>query len=156
MLYIHGLGFAINIEGVDVDYLHVTTISSWMPLSQRSRAGCKTCRKRRIRCDQRKPSCLICESNGRDCGGYELLVKLQSGHRGRQTHVQMRSKIKKVLLPIPPLTPDDSSQHDMFSVEHNMVPSPRTSSFFNMIDFRLLSFFFKHNQPKTPEISKKL
>ncbi|KAF4968685.1 hypothetical protein FSARC_3971 [Fusarium sarcochroum] len=37
---------------------------------KKSRAGCKTCKTRRVRCDETKPSCQRCMSSGRACEGY--------------------------------------------------------------------------------------
>ena len=34
------------------------------------RSGCKTCRVRRVKCDETRPSCLKCSSTGRTCDGY--------------------------------------------------------------------------------------
>ncbi|KAK4461504.1 hypothetical protein QBC42DRAFT_203560 [Cladorrhinum samala] len=36
----------------------------------KSRLGCKTCKIRRVKCDQSRPSCLKCKSTGRICDGY--------------------------------------------------------------------------------------
>ncbi|KAF3029489.1 hypothetical protein E8E15_010723 [Penicillium rubens] len=36
----------------------------------KSRSGCKTCKIRRVKCDEEKPSCLRCSTTGRKCG-YE-------------------------------------------------------------------------------------
>ncbi|KAJ3529528.1 hypothetical protein NM208_g9718 [Fusarium decemcellulare] len=36
------------------------------------RTGCKTCKIRRIRCDEGKPSCKRCLSTGRNCDGYGI------------------------------------------------------------------------------------
>ncbi|KAK0610830.1 hypothetical protein B0T14DRAFT_487311 [Immersiella caudata] len=36
----------------------------------KSRLGCKTCKIRRIKCDQSRPSCDKCRSTGRICDGY--------------------------------------------------------------------------------------
>ncbi|RHZ64922.1 uncharacterized protein CDV56_106904 [Aspergillus thermomutatus] len=44
-----------------------------MPLRtvvSRSRAGCLTCKIRRVKCDEEKPSCRRCRSTGRKCDGY--------------------------------------------------------------------------------------
>ncbi|PWY65671.1 hypothetical protein BO94DRAFT_591324 [Aspergillus sclerotioniger CBS 115572] len=40
----------------------------WRP---RSKTGCFTCRIRRVKCDESKPSCRKCTSTGRKCDGYE-------------------------------------------------------------------------------------
>ncbi|KAE8152549.1 C6 transcription factor [Aspergillus avenaceus] len=38
--------------------------------SKWTRSGCLTCKKRRKRCDETKPSCQACARLGLDCGGY--------------------------------------------------------------------------------------
>ncbi|PWY83901.1 sugar transporter [Aspergillus sclerotioniger CBS 115572] len=38
--------------------------------SSKSKLGCKTCKIRRIKCDQSRPSCVKCVSTGRTCDGY--------------------------------------------------------------------------------------
>ncbi|KAI0447302.1 hypothetical protein F4803DRAFT_364958 [Xylaria telfairii] len=37
---------------------------------QRSRSGCVTCRKRKVKCDEARPACYRCISTGRTCDGY--------------------------------------------------------------------------------------
>ena len=39
-------------------------------IRKRTRTGCLTCRKRRIKCDERKPSCMNCEKSKKCCAGY--------------------------------------------------------------------------------------
>lgn len=41
-------------------------------IKRRTRTGCLTCRKRRIKCDERKPHCFNCERSKKLCLGYEL------------------------------------------------------------------------------------
>lgn len=40
---------------------------------KRTKTGCMTCRKRRIKCDGAKPSCFNCAKSKRDCMGYALV-----------------------------------------------------------------------------------
>jgi Fungal Zn(2)-Cys(6) binuclear cluster domain len=40
-------------------------------MDRRARTGCLTCRTRRIKCDEAKPSCLRCHNANFLCGGYE-------------------------------------------------------------------------------------
>lgn len=42
-------------------------------IKRRTRTGCLTCRKRRIKCDERKPHCFNCERSKKLCLGYEKL-----------------------------------------------------------------------------------
>lgn len=36
----------------------------------RSRGGCVTCKKRKLKCDEGKPTCQRCHIEGRECAGY--------------------------------------------------------------------------------------
>ncbi|KIW09250.1 uncharacterized protein PV09_00174 [Verruconis gallopava] len=38
----------------------------------KTRSGCKTCKLRRIKCDEAKPACKRCTSTGRQCDGYAV------------------------------------------------------------------------------------
>lgn len=44
-------------------------------IKRRTRTGCLTCRKRRIKCDERKPHCFNCERSKKVCLGYETTIK---------------------------------------------------------------------------------
>ncbi|KAF5007881.1 hypothetical protein FDECE_5796 [Fusarium decemcellulare] len=59
------------------------------------RTGCITCKIRRIKCDEAKPSCYRCTSTGRKCDGYSLVPS--PGPRGdpivRQALYMFRTKI---------------------------------------------------------------
>ncbi|KAF8854582.1 hypothetical protein BDZ45DRAFT_747395 [Acephala macrosclerotiorum] len=39
------------------------------------RTGCKTCKRRRIKCDERHPGCLRCEKFGVECDGYQTHIE---------------------------------------------------------------------------------
>lgn len=47
-------------------------------IKRRTRTGCLTCRKRRIKCDERKPHCFNCEKSRKLCLGYERLQSCES------------------------------------------------------------------------------
>ncbi|RAK97303.1 Zn(II)2Cys6 transcription factor [Aspergillus ibericus CBS 121593] len=52
----------------------------------RSKTGCITCRIRRVKCDESKPSCQKCTSTGRKCDGYQdPSTKQTSWRRSRRT-----------------------------------------------------------------------
>ncbi|EDO02632.1 hypothetical protein SS1G_05109 [Sclerotinia sclerotiorum 1980 UF-70] len=42
---------------------------------QKSKTGCTTCKIRRVKCDEAKPSCMRCKNFGRKCDGYEYSPK---------------------------------------------------------------------------------
>ncbi|KAJ5375634.1 hypothetical protein N7517_007640 [Penicillium concentricum] len=56
-------------------------------MSTRSHQGCWTCKHRRRRCDNARPTCRNCAKRGVDCEGYEVRLRWGSGvaSRGRFT-----------------------------------------------------------------------
>ncbi|KAF5603214.1 transcriptional regulatory moc3 [Fusarium pseudocircinatum] len=50
----------------------------------KGKTGCITCRIRRVKCDEDKPSCHRCVSTGRKCDGYDLTALAHSGSVQRQ------------------------------------------------------------------------
>ncbi|KAJ4290511.1 hypothetical protein N0V90_010728 [Kalmusia sp. IMI 367209] len=50
---------------------------AWRP---KTKTGCVTCRIRRIKCDEAKPSCQRCTSTGRKCDGYKASAPTAQSH----------------------------------------------------------------------------
>ncbi|KAF1953292.1 hypothetical protein CC80DRAFT_420045 [Byssothecium circinans] len=48
-------------------------------IKRRTKTGCLTCRKRRIKCDEGHPVCRNCQKSKRDCLGYDPIFKQQPG-----------------------------------------------------------------------------
>ncbi|KAF2002915.1 hypothetical protein P154DRAFT_593408 [Amniculicola lignicola CBS 123094] len=48
-------------------------------IKRRTKTGCLTCRKRRIKCDEAHPICRNCQKSKRDCLGYDPIFKQQPG-----------------------------------------------------------------------------
>ncbi|KAL7268232.1 hypothetical protein RUND412_009155 [Rhizina undulata] len=48
-------------------------------IKRRTKTGCLTCRKRRIKCDEAHPTCKNCAKSKRDCLGYDPIFKPQPG-----------------------------------------------------------------------------
>ncbi|KAK6461071.1 fungal-specific transcription factor domain-containing protein [Scheffersomyces coipomensis] len=44
----------------------------------KSRNGCLTCKKKRLKCDETKPACLNCQKKNIECGGYATNFKWRS------------------------------------------------------------------------------
>ncbi|KAL4896716.1 hypothetical protein BDV59DRAFT_112398 [Aspergillus ambiguus] len=51
------------------------------PKILRSKSGCMTCRIRKVKCDEEKPSCYRCRSTGRRCDGYTQAPTPDSKYR---------------------------------------------------------------------------
>ncbi|PYI00444.1 C6 transcription factor [Aspergillus sclerotiicarbonarius CBS 121057] len=49
-----------------------TVTSADAPARSRSLGGCETCRRRHAKCDETRPSCLVCERAGLVCERYEI------------------------------------------------------------------------------------
>ncbi|KAL5614484.1 hypothetical protein BROUX41_004589 [Berkeleyomyces rouxiae] len=47
-------------------------------IKRRTKTGCMTCRKRRIKCDETHPTCNNCKKSKRDCLGYDPIFKQQN------------------------------------------------------------------------------
>lgn len=56
-------------------------------IKRRTRTGCLTCGKRRIKCDERKPACFNCERSKKVCLGYENLN--MGGKKKRDTSLDI-------------------------------------------------------------------
>ncbi|KAF2842296.1 hypothetical protein M501DRAFT_1008252 [Patellaria atrata CBS 101060] len=48
-------------------------------IKRRTKTGCLTCRKRRIKCDEAHPVCRNCQKSKRECLGYDPIFKPQPG-----------------------------------------------------------------------------
>lgn len=46
-------------------------------IKRRTKTGCLTCRKRRIKCDEGHPTCKNCQKSKRECLGYDPIFKAQ-------------------------------------------------------------------------------
>ncbi|KAI5276387.1 hypothetical protein E4T47_00739 [Aureobasidium subglaciale] len=47
-------------------------------IKRRTKTGCLTCRKRRIKCDEGHPACRNCQKSKRECLGYDPIFKSQT------------------------------------------------------------------------------
>ncbi|KAL2133130.1 hypothetical protein VTI74DRAFT_2862 [Chaetomium olivicolor] len=55
----------------------ITPARSKKEIKRRTKTGCMTCRKRRIKCDERQPTCEKCERSRRECLGYNPIFRQQ-------------------------------------------------------------------------------
>ncbi|EPE10551.1 negative acting factor [Ophiostoma piceae UAMH 11346] len=51
-------------------------------IKRRTKTGCMTCRKRRIKCDETHPTCNNCKKSKRECAGYDPIFKPQPNNPG--------------------------------------------------------------------------
>lgn len=75
---------------------------------RRRKTGCLTCRQRRVKCDERKPTCERCEASNIHCAGYEQMRHIDVRDRQRPTPVSPQSVQEHLR----------SSRNDSFAVPH--------------------------------------
>ncbi|KAJ5824139.1 hypothetical protein N7447_006479 [Penicillium robsamsonii] len=68
-------------------------------MSTRSHQGCWTCKRRRRRCDNARPSCKNCSERGAACEGYEIRLRWNTGIASRG---QFTGADKPVKSSVPP------------------------------------------------------
>ncbi|KAH8652305.1 hypothetical protein BX600DRAFT_90602 [Xylariales sp. PMI_506] len=74
---------------------------------QKVRTGCTTCKKRRVKCDERQPFCARCEKGGHECGGYKDLAENSNQEiiRRPARKSAKNSSVQTEPYPIKPLAP---------------------------------------------------
>lgn len=77
--------------------------------------GCWTCRKRRVKCDEGRPSCHQCSRLGRDCGGYGPDTRTRSirfksqGSFSQSSSSESRSRTRTDIVPATIVLSDEST-----------------------------------------------
>ncbi|KAK1574517.1 uncharacterized protein LY79DRAFT_593220 [Colletotrichum navitas] len=96
-------------------------------IKRRTKTGCLTCRKRRIKCDEAHPTCNNCKKSKRECLGYDPIFKQQPGPSAIQpapnTQRVPTPTIPSVPSSVPPTVPTVPSTPAVPS-----VPVPVSSS----------------------------
>lgn len=123
-----------------------TRVRKW---TSKTRTGCRTCRARRIKCDETRPSCLKCSKSGRICQGYELPTANASKSNPPlllpRAAASPASSLNTMILPILPETLDilELRAFDFFRdhAAHSL------SGHFSSSVFQYLVLQFSHRQP---------
>jgi hypothetical protein len=78
---------------------------------RRVKTGCLTCRQRRVKCDERRPSCQRCEAANISCDGYERPRKLAPPGQSKAKSNFVESEPSRSILPVavPLITPTINS-----------------------------------------------
>ncbi|KAL4927572.1 Zn(II)2Cys6 transcription factor [Aspergillus undulatus] len=72
-----------------------TTVTTNKPKQSKSRNGCITCKAKRLKCDESKPTCSQCKKRNVDCGGYKKDFKWRSFGEGNVPGRSPPAKVKK-------------------------------------------------------------
>ncbi|KAF2846164.1 hypothetical protein T440DRAFT_433100 [Plenodomus tracheiphilus IPT5] len=101
--------------------------------------GCTTCRRRHVKCDQKRPLCTVCQSAGLNCEGFPSQIRWASMSTGpapaskisRSQHGKSRSHEKRGLEAHGKPSDEDREQHVSDSSQsiapNNNLRSDRTS-----------------------------
>lgn len=94
--------------------------------------GCGMCKSRRIKCDEKRPTCGNCKKSGRDCPGYPDEFDLVF----RDENKAMARKARKVSGPTPTSSTTDSTSPRSSS---HLSPSPSAETVPGEHSFQLIS-----------------
>ncbi|KAF4624786.1 hypothetical protein G7Y89_g13383 [Cudoniella acicularis] len=104
------------------------------PKQSKSRNGCITCKAKRLKCDEAKPSCQQCHKRSVTCGGYKKDFKWRPFEEATFANKVVPPKPKRKLSqppdPVPPPSPSDASSTPGVEVEPEADVSMQ-DSFFN-------------------------
>ncbi|KAI9737883.1 MAG: hypothetical protein M1834_009253 [Cirrosporium novae-zelandiae] len=92
------------------------------PKQSKSRNGCVTCKTKRLKCDETKPTCQQCQKRKVACGGYKKDFKWRSFEEASFTNKPTITKPKRGSLCVPT---DDNGKHCQGQVSS---PSPSDAS----------------------------
>ncbi|KAM7189516.1 hypothetical protein V8F33_009994 [Rhypophila sp. PSN 637] len=100
-------------------------------IKRRTKTGCLTCRKRRIKCDETHPTCNNCKKSKRECLGYDPIFKQQQGPAAIQpapnSNQQQSSVLQTIVSSTPtPTIPSSVAHHP--SYQPPAVPSSYSAS----------------------------
>ncbi|KAK0121182.1 hypothetical protein ONS96_011363 [Cadophora gregata f. sp. sojae] len=86
------------------------------PTGKKSRNGCKTCKIRRVKCDETKPFCNRCKDLHITCDGY--VVKKSKGREGRGTFFPILPKSHSISFAPVKLVPEVQPARILYDQQH--------------------------------------
>ncbi|KAK1759150.1 transcriptional regulatory protein moc3 [Echria macrotheca] len=90
-------------------------------IKRRTKTGCLTCRKRRIKCDEAHPTCNNCKKSKRECLGYDPIFKQQQGPTAIQPAPNNQTAAPPTTLTSTPTL--QSSASNTYPSQPQVVPS---------------------------------
>jgi hypothetical protein len=102
-------------------------------IKRRTKTGCLTCRKRRIKCDEAHPTCNNCKKSKRECLGYDPIFK-QQGPTAIQPAPNSQQPAPVATLASTPTLPSSTTQSP-YHAQPPVVPSSYPPSVPSSITF---------------------
>lgn len=75
--YAPHMGYQMPLGGPHLNSNQLPGTRHKKEIKRRTKTGCLTCRKRRIKCDEGHPTCRNCQKSKRECLGYDPIFKSQ-------------------------------------------------------------------------------
>ncbi|KAB8201632.1 fungal transcription factor regulatory middle homology region [Aspergillus parasiticus SU-1] len=111
---------------------HIDPDSNYVPRPKR--IACVVCRRRKLRCDGRKPSCGTCSRLGHECA-YDEVRKKSGPKRGYVKQLEARLAQVETLLKTQEVNPSNSQGNGInVAAPQEFVSIPETVTFTNSID----------------------
>ncbi|KAH6606453.1 hypothetical protein Trco_005606 [Trichoderma cornu-damae] len=109
-------------------------------IKRRTKTGCLTCRKRRIKCDETHPTCNNCRKSKRECLGYDPIFRQQAGTPAGNSVQPASSNLSQ---------PTESSAGSTVG----QAPTPRLVNSYGSQSPMLPSVYATGSNPGTPSIA---
>ncbi|KAI0396402.1 hypothetical protein F5Y17DRAFT_119664 [Xylariaceae sp. FL0594] len=101
-------------------------------IRRRTKTGCLTCRKRRIKCDEQHPTCKNCQKSKRECLGYDPIFKnqQQSPQQSHQSQPTQPAQVYQQHQPShqPPHQQPHHAKASLQSTHSSVTPTSASSS----------------------------
>ncbi|KAL6696345.1 hypothetical protein J3F84DRAFT_330904 [Trichoderma pleuroticola] len=112
-------------------------------IKRRTKTGCLTCRKRRIKCDETHPTCNNCRKSKRECLGYDPIFRQQPGTPTSSSAQPVSNSLSQ-----------SSEPSGIASVQSGSVgpPTPRLVNSYGSQSPMLPSGYATSSNPGTPSI----
>lgn len=89
-------------------------------------AGCRTCRRRRVKCDERHPACERCEKGRRECEGYARDHRFVDENARTERHAKRTAASKKSNSPSPSPPPESPTSKEIIEPPNLATPVERS------------------------------
>ncbi|KAH8812535.1 hypothetical protein F5884DRAFT_312495 [Xylogone sp. PMI_703] len=94
-----------------------------IPLSR----GCQTCRRRKVKCDERRPACLRCTNGNLSCPGYPARLKfVDEGPRFARKRSTPQPSLEQSLPPSLSTSPSESLSLELYQTFRPDLPAAKS------------------------------
>ncbi|KAH7023176.1 hypothetical protein EDB80DRAFT_32580 [Ilyonectria destructans] len=121
-------------------------------IKRRTKTGCLTCRKRRIKCDETHPTCNNCKKSKRECLGYDPIFRQQPGSQS-SSNIQPAPLSQPTTPSIPSSVPSAIPSSLSSSLSSNPALTARSTNSYGSQPSMLPSSYAAHASTASPNPS---